>query len=154
MSAASSSSSAPFRMVRRNMLRTIRSIVHRSIVLQIAILGGFWALGEVAVRLTHLPLPGGVVGMVVVLALLASGRIRPAAVRRGATWLIAEMLLFFTPAVMAILDHRELMGLVGLKIFAVILAGTLLVMGGTALTVDLCYRWRLHAAGEGTGHAA
>jgi holin-like protein len=52
------------------------------------------------------------------------------------------MLLFFVPAVMAVLDHHEFVGLLGLKIVAVILVGTVLVMGGTALTVDLCYRWR------------
>lgn len=137
----------------RTMLRTIRSFVHRSSVLQIAILAAFWALGEAAVGVTGLPLPGGIVGMAVVLALLASGHIRPAAVRRGAGWLLAEMLLFFVPAVMAILDHSEFMGLLGLKIAAVIVAGTVMVMGGTALAVDLCYRWRLRLAGEGAGHA-
>ncbi|QRG09769.1 CidA/LrgA family protein [Xanthobacter dioxanivorans] len=138
----------------RNMLRTTRSMLHRSIILQIAILAGFWAIGEAAVRLSGLPLPGGIVGMAVVLTLLTSGHIRPAAVRRGAGWLIAEMLLFFVPAVMAILDHGEMLGLLGLKVVAVILAGTVMVMGGTALAVDLCYRWRARAAGQGTRHAA
>lgn len=152
MSATNPHRPAPLRMVQRNMLRTMRRIVHCSILLQIAVLGAFWALGEGVVRLTHLPLPGGVVGMVVVLALLSSGHIRPTAVRRGAMWLIAEMLLFFVPAVMAILDHGELVGLVGLKIIAVILAGTLMVMGGTALAVDLCLRWRMRV--EGARHAS
>jgi len=138
----------------RNMLRSMRITLHRSMILQIAILAGFWAVGEATVRLTHLPLPGGIVGMVVVLALLGTGHIRPAVVRRGAGWLLAEMLLFFVPAVMAILDHRELMGLVGLKIAAVILAGTVMVMGGTALAVELCYRWRMRSAAPEVGHAA
>ncbi len=40
------------------------------------------------------------------------------------------------------LDHREFLGLLGLKILIVILVGTATVMGVTALTVDLCYRWR------------
>lgn len=132
---------APARAFRRSALY-FRSVLHRSGLLQIAVLALFWVLGEAIVRLAQLPLPGGIVGMVVVLALLASGWIRPAAVRRGAYWLIAEMLLFFVPAVMAVLDHHEFVGLLGLKIVAVILVGTVLVMGGTALTVDLCYRWR------------
>ena len=50
--------------------------------------------------------------------------------------------VWLVPAVMAVLDHHEFVGLLGLKIVAVILVGTVLVMGGTALTVDLCYRWR------------
>lgn len=127
----------------RPMLRNMRHMLHRSMILQIGVLAAFWGLGEGLVRATGLPLPGGIVGMVLVLALLASGRVRPVAVRRGAGWLLAEMLLFFVPAVMAILDHRELMGLVGLKVAAVILAGTVMVMGGTALAVDLAWRWRV-----------
>lgn len=131
----------PTRAFRRSAVY-FRAALHRSGLLQIAVLGLFWMLGEAVVRLAHLPLPGGIVGMAVVLVLLATGWIRPVAVRRGARWLIAEMLLFFVPAVMAVLDHREFVGLLGLKIVAVILVGTVLVMGGTALTVDLCYRWR------------
>lgn len=132
----------PARAFRRSAIY-FRSTLHRSGLMQIAVLAVFWMLGEALVRLAHLPLPGGIVGMAVVLALLASGVIRPVAVRRGASWLIAEMLLFFVPAVMAVLDHSEFIGLLGLKIVAVILVGTVLVMGGTALTVDLCYRWRM-----------
>jgi len=31
--------------------------------------------------------------------------------KRGADWLIAEMLLFFVPAVLALLNHKEFIGL-------------------------------------------
>lgn len=137
----------------RNMLRTMRRALQCSMLLQIALLAVFWGLGEGVVRLTHLPVPGGIVGMVVVLGLLSGGWIRPASVSRGASWLLAEMLLFFVPAVMAVLDHKELIGLDGLKIAAVILFGTLIVMAGTALAVDLCMRWRMRAALPEAGHA-
>lgn len=137
----------------RSIGRSIRFALHRSMALQIAMLAAFWAVGEGVVRTAHLPLPGGVVGMAVVLALLSSGWIRPASVRRGASWLLAEMLLFFVPAVMAVLDHKELIGLDGLKIAAVILMGTVAVMAGTALAVDLCFRWRMRGVAEGAGHA-
>lgn len=124
-----------------HLLRSARHTLHRSMLVQLGVLGGFWMAGESVVRLVKLPVPGGIVGMVVVLALLASGWLRPASVRRGASWLLAEMLLFFVPAVMAVLDHKELIGLDGLKIAGVILLGTVTVMGGTALAVDLCWRW-------------
>ncbi len=136
-----------------HLLRSIRFTLHRSMMIQLAVLVGFWMAGEGLVRLVKLPLPGGIVGMAVVLALLASGRLRPSSVRRGASWLLAEMLLFFVPAVMAVLDHKELIGLDGLKIAAVILLGTVTVMGGTALAVDLCWRWTQRLSGEAR-HAA
>lgn len=131
------------RSASRLLLQHLRIAVHRSRALQIGVLVLFWALGEGLARALDLPVPGGIVGMGAVLALLASGWLRPAALRRGAYWLLAEMLLFFVPAVMAVLDHHEFVGALGVKLAAVILVGTLTVMGVTALTVDACYRWRM-----------
>ncbi|MGU3400587.1 CidA/LrgA family protein [Brucellaceae bacterium D45D] len=126
-----------------NLAVRFRYALHHSRMMQIATLVGFWLMGEVVVRLSGLPLPGGIIGMVLVLLLLLSGRISLFSMKRGAEWFLAEMLLFFVPAVLAVLEHRELIGVLGLKIMAVILVGTLTVMTVTALTVDLCYRWSL-----------
>jgi holin-like protein len=62
--------------------------------------------------------------------------------RRGADWLLAEMLLFFIPAVMAVSQHAALLRAEGVRIVAVILIGTVLVMTATAFLVDLVWRWR------------
>jgi holin-like protein len=124
-----------------HLIAACRRTVHNSGPVQIALVFGFWLGGTVVVRLTGLPRPGGIVGMLIVLMLLASGRVSIFSVRRGAQWLLTEMLLFFVPAVLAVLDHREFFGLLGLKILTVILLGTAAVMGVTALTVDVCYRW-------------
>ncbi|WP_151120458.1 CidA/LrgA family protein [Hypericibacter adhaerens] len=128
-------------MAARSLVIPFRRLVHRNRLLQIGLLLAFWLAGEALVRVAGLPLPGGIVGMLIVLALLASGRVSPVSLQRGARWFLAEMLLFFIPAVLAVLDHRELLGLLGLKILAVIVFGTLTVMLVTAFTVDLCYRW-------------
>ena len=109
---------------------------------EIAALIALWHVGDWVVRLTHLPLSGGMVGMALVLALLGSGWLRPDALRLGATWLLAEMLLFFVPAVLSVLNHGELWGWLGLKIVGLIVAGTALVMAATAITVELCCRVR------------
>lgn len=119
----------------------LRSLLRRSRVLQIALLILFSLLGQALANVAGLPIPGGVIGMALVLALLASGLLRVRNVHRGASWLLGEMLLFFVPAVMSLLDHREFLGVLGAKLLAVILLGTALVMVGTALTIDLCYRW-------------
>lgn len=120
----------------------IRRAIRHSRFAQIGVILAFWLAGEAIVRVAGLPVPGGIVGLALVLALLASHSISPASMRRGADWLLAEMLLFFVPAVLAVVDHGELLGLLGLKILVVILAGTVAVMGVTAFTVDLAYRWR------------
>jgi len=118
----------------------LQRFVHRNDALQLALVLTFWLAGQAIVSLTHLPVPGGVIGMLVVLLLLATRRLSILSIRRGAEWLISDMVLFFVPAVLAVLDHRELLGLVGLKVFAVIAGSTLAVMSVTGLAVDLCYR--------------
>lgn len=107
---------------------------------QILLLLAFWQAGEAIVRLARLPIPGAIVGMLLVLALFASGKVSMMSMRRGAEWFLAEMLLFFVPAVLAVLDHGEFIGIVGLKVLAVIFAGTIIVMGVTAIAIDIGYR--------------
>ena len=127
----------------------LRYLIHRSRLVQIGALVGFWLAGEAIVRITKLPVPGGIIGMVMVLMLLATHRISLFSIRRGAGWFLAEMLLFFVPAVLAVLDHQEFLGPLGFKLLAVIVGSTLAVMIVTALTVDLCWRWRArHDAGD------
>ncbi len=111
--------------------------VQRHPALQVGIVATVWAIGEVLVRALRLPLPGGLVGLALLLALLATRSVDVRLVNRGAYWLIGEMLLFFVPAVMAICEHRELLGTLGVRLCAVIAAGTVLVMVGTAVVVDL-----------------
>jgi holin-like protein len=40
-----------------------------------------------------------------------------------------------------VLNHRDFLGVLGLKILAVIILSTIAVMVVTAIVVDLCYRW-------------
>ncbi|MFY0480495.1 CidA/LrgA family protein [Achromobacter marplatensis] len=135
-----------FRLLPRIAL-VLRLALRRSRVLQIALIVLFALLGQALANALGLPVPGGVIGMALVLALLATRRLRVRNVHRGASWLLAEMLLFFVPAVMSLLDHREFLGMLGVKLLVVILLGTAMVMAGTALTIDLCYRWmNRHAA--------
>jgi holin-like protein len=127
----------------RKILLLCRRGLRRNRPLQIALLLAIWLASEGLVRMTGCPIPAGILGLLIVLALLVSRRISPRSMRRGANWFIADMLLFFIPAVPAILDHHEFFGWLGLKVLAVILLGTTMVMMTTALTVDLCCRWSL-----------
>ena len=123
--------------MRRRQINIVgRQTLRRNGIVQIGMLIGLWAIGARIAQLTHLPVPGGLVGLALLLTLLASRRISVASLRRGANWLLAEMLLFFIPAILAVLNHPEFWGWLGLKILAVILVGTGTVMVVTALTVE------------------
>ncbi|UHD44084.1 CidA/LrgA family protein [Aureimonas altamirensis] len=126
----------------RPLLARLHRIIRHSRVLQVGLICAFWLAGEMLVRLSGLPLPGGLVGLAIVLGLLATRGLSIFSMKRGADWFLADMLLFFVPAVLAVLDHREFFGITGLKILFVILLSTAAVMAVTAFTVDLCFRWR------------
>ena len=89
------------------------------------------------------PIPGGVVGLGLLLAAFASGLVKPATLQLGAGVLMAEMLLFFIPALMSLLDYGGLMRNDGWRILLVIGLSTLSVMLVTAFTVEMVCRWRV-----------
>lgn len=109
---------------------------------QILLLLGLWWVGAALAALAGQPQLGSVAGMGVLLLLLATRRLRLERVRAGAGWLLTHMLLFFVPAVLVLLDHRELLGWTGLKVVLIIVVGTVLVMAGTALSIEWCIRWQ------------
>jgi holin-like protein len=67
-------------------------------------------------------------------------------VRAGANWLLAEMLLFFIPAVVAVVNYSDLLRSEGWRIFIVIAISTLLVLAVTSLVVDRLYRFEMARA--------
>ncbi len=138
--------------MRKNLSVVLRRHCRANFLYQVGIILAFWLAGEGIVRVTGLPLPGAIAGLALLLISLGSKRLRLGTVRKGAQWFIAEMLLFFVPAVLAVLDHPELLELEGLKILTVILLGTVIVMVVTALVIDLCYRWSLLR--KGPSHVA
>ena len=113
------------------------------LVSELAVLLAFYFLGCQLAAWWHLPIPGGVVGMVLLLLAFALGWVKPATLQLGAGVLMAEMLLFFIPALMSLLDYGVLVRDEGWRILLVIGVSTLLVMVVTAFTVEAVCRWRL-----------
>ncbi|MEG1079349.1 MAG: CidA/LrgA family protein [Pseudomonas sp.] len=89
------------------------------------------------------PIPGGVMGLALLLLAFALGWLKPAALQLGAGLLMAEMLLFFIPALMSLLDYGSLIREEGWRILLVIGVSTLTVMVLTAVTVEWVCRWRM-----------
>ena len=98
------------------------------LVSELAVLLALYFLGCQLATWGHLPIPGGVVGM---------------ALQLGAGVLMAEMLLFFIPALMSLLDYGVIVRDEGWRILLVIGVSTLLVMVVTAFTVEAVCRWRM-----------
>lgn len=109
---------------------------------ELAVLLAIYLLGCQMAAWFAWPIPGGVIGMVLLLLAFALGVVKPVALQMGAGLLMAEMLLFFIPALMSLLDYGALLRSDGWRILLVIGISTLMVMLVTAFTVELVVRLR------------
>jgi holin-like protein len=110
---------------------------------ELAILLVIYLLGCQLASWLAWPIPGGVIGLALLLLVFALGWVKPAALQLGAGLLMAEMLLFFIPALMSLLDYGGLLREDGWRILLVIGVSTLMVMLVTAFTVEWACRWRM-----------
>ncbi|MBM3117472.1 CidA/LrgA family protein [Jeongeupia naejangsanensis] len=122
-------------------MATSRAASLLRLLAQLLLIFAIWFATDWFARAVHSPIPGSVIGLGAVLALLMSGLMPADTIRRGAEWLLAEMLLFFIPPCIAVVQFGTLFKAEGLPLIAVIGLGTLIVMAGTALVVDVVFRW-------------
>lgn len=119
--------------------------------IQVALLIGIWMAADRLGRAVGLPIPGGVTGLGLLAGLLFIGWLPLGAVQAGAEWLLADMLLFFIPPLMAVVDAGPLFAQLGWRLLLVLALGCLLVMVGTGVAVDWVFHYeqRRHARREG-----
>jgi putative effector of murein hydrolase LrgA (UPF0299 family) len=91
-------------------------------------------VGELAVRALGGPLPGPVVGMLLMLGVLAASPWLAARVARGGELLLRHMSLFFVPAALGVVTELDLLRAEALPIVVALVVSTLLAMlaGGWA----------------------
>ncbi|CAM3731561.1 MULTISPECIES: CidA/LrgA family protein [Paenibacillus] len=88
-------------------------------------------------KLAHIPIPGSILGIAVVFILLETGVLKLEWIELGANWLLAELLLFFIPAAVGVMNYFTVLEADGFRILAVVLLSTVLVMAGSGLTATL-----------------
>ncbi|MNI75595.1 Holin-like protein CidA [compost metagenome] len=81
----------------------------------------------------HLPIPGSILGIFVLFALLKTGVIKLDWIEHGANWLLAELLLFFIPAAVGIMKFIPMLEHDGVRIMIVVICSTLIVMISSGL---------------------
>jgi holin-like protein len=105
-------------------------------ILQIIAFIGIAQLSDIIVQWAHLPISGSIVGIAITFALLQLKVIRIEWVELGSKWLIGEMLLFFIPAIVGIINYRSLVLHSGLWITITIVCSTIAVMLCAGLVVQ------------------
>lgn len=94
----------------------------------------FQSLGEVLARGLGVPLPGPVIGMVLLLLGLRWASIREP-VSSCAQFLLSHLSLLFIPVGVGVMTHLSLLGQYGLRMLAVLVLSTLAGLGVTVLTL-------------------
>lgn len=93
-------------------------------------------IGEVSVRLLGLPVPGPVMGMVMLfLTLMMRGRMAKA-VEPASTALLGHLSLLFVPAGVGLIVHFSRLGNEWLPISVTLLLSTIITMAVTALVMQ------------------
>lgn len=110
------------------------------ICVQILIITTFFLIGNTIHSYAHLPIPGSVIGLVLLFLALYLRIIPLKLVDVGAKLLTAELLLFFIPSAVGIMNYPDLFGIVGIKLIIIIFISTVFVMMGTGVTAHFLSR--------------
>jgi len=111
-------------------MKIVKSIV------QIGFLYFLLLMGNSIARLLHLPIPGSIIGLVLLLLLLQFHIIKLEWIELGAALLLSELLLFFIPSAIGVIDYDALFGVQGMKVVLVIVGSAIIVMFVTGYTAQ------------------
>ncbi|MBD3585465.1 CidA/LrgA family protein [Salinimonas sp. HHU 13199] len=107
----------------------------------------FYILGEVIVQSASLPLPGALVGLLLLLFMLLFLKRTPATIASGARPLLSHMTVLFVPAVCAVMLMWQDIEPYLMSISAAIFISTALSLGATAWVAV-----RIFLAAKGSQH--
>jgi holin-like protein len=106
------------------------------IILQVLFLHVFLFLGAALKEVIPLPIPASMFGLCLLFLALYIKIIKLEWVEKGANWLLAELLLFFVPSAVGIVNYDEILSVEGAEIVGLIGISTIFVMGITALIAE------------------
>jgi holin-like protein len=109
-------------------------------VLAFAVLLVFQLLGEIAAQGLGLPVPGPLVGMLLLFAVLLVRGGMPGPLRDTANLVLQHLMLLFIPAVTGVMMHFERVGREWLPFVGACVIGVILTMTMTALVLKAMLR--------------
>ncbi len=98
---------------------------------QVALLSGIYFLGNQIAVLGHLPVPGNVVGIVLLYTLLNLGVVPLAYVQDAADFLLKHLVFFFIPVAVDLMNWGGVFYKYGLALALAIVVSTILTFLGT-----------------------
>lgn len=109
-------------------------------VLQVGVLYGIYVLGNTVVSLMNIPLPGNVMGMLILFGLLTFKIIPVSWIEDGAGILLKHLAFFFIPIAVGLMAWGNLFSVNGLWLSLILVFSALMSISVTGWVVQLLRR--------------
>jgi len=107
-----------------------------TIIVQILFIYIFLLLGSVVKEIVPLPIPGSMFGLLLLLLALKLGIVKLEWMEQGGNWLLAELMLFFVPSAVGIINYDEMLSWQGLESVLLVGISTFIVISSTAYIAE------------------
>ncbi|HEY9532542.1 MAG TPA: CidA/LrgA family protein [Burkholderiales bacterium] len=109
---------------------------------QLLWLVGIAAVAQAISERLPVPVPGGVIGLVALFALLRTGFLKPSAVDQAAGLLVRHLAFFFVPIAIGLMGLGETLATAAVPVFLVLLLSAVLGIVSAALATTLLSKRR------------
>ncbi len=97
-------------------------------------------LGIFIQNIFHLPLPGTILGMVILFILLWTKVLKVESIEKVCNFLVLNMIIFFLPPAVELLEYMTLLEKGFFKIIILLIVTTVITMVITGKTVEFCIK--------------
>lgn len=97
-------------------------------------------VGVIIQNIFHLPLPGTILGMLILFVLLWTKVLKVESIEKVCDFLILNMIIFFLPPAVELLEYMTLLKTGFFKIIILLIVTTVITMIVTGKTVDFCIK--------------
>jgi len=101
----------------------------------------FVVIGEFLYKVVHIPIPGNILGMILLLGALMTGIIKLEHIEGISHFLLSHLAIFFIPASVGLLGVTGILKGTWYILLLIAFISTLIVMVTTAVTVNFLRRW-------------
>jgi holin-like protein len=98
------------------------------IILQITILYVFSIVGEALHHFLHIPIPGSIIGLILLIICLSYKIVPVKIVEDGASFLLSFLPLLFIPSMVGIINYPSLFSISGGILFLIVVMSTIITM--------------------------
>ncbi|WP_243449983.1 CidA/LrgA family protein [Neobacillus terrae] len=106
------------------------------IIIQILFLHIFLFMGYGVKHVLPIPIPASMIGLIFLFLGLKFKMVKLEWVEQGGNWLLAELLLFFIPSAVGIVNYHEIFSIQGGETVLLIAFSTVIVIGVTAYVAE------------------